>query len=627
MPVEVQPPLHTNEPDIGKVKSLHVHPVSGQVVWVQSQAGNWWSDTLRVLAPSATVAVLGEKIYEARGIEARRGVAHQAELEMRCRRAARAAGRLARAYMVAFAVACTIAGTGCAPRGASPTVGVGGGVSGRFTILHTNDIHGDLSEFVADTGDATSQTGDRGRSYQEYPRRGVIGGAARLATAIARSRQARAAGSVLLVDAGDTFGDGLLANLTRGAATIRVMNALGYTFMALGNHDYEYTTEGTRALQGIAQFPMRAANAIGKADGTPFLGDPTLVVTAGGVRVGLLALTYHNTDQTGNAANTRDLSFTSGIEAARRIVPILRTRADVIVVVSHQGTTVDSLLAAQVPGIDVIVGGHSHDRIAPPRHMGATWVVQALSDGSALGELTVTVREGRVVTAEGTVRELYADRYPPDRRMAAMLDSIRAPFRDTLQAVVAVAAERIGRQYKSESPVDVLAAELLRRHADADVAFLPGLGFGVTWQPGPITREMLLNVFPHPTTVVRERLTGAQIRAILEQSASNLRPDRDLDRVGGLIQSAGIQWTLDARQPAGQRARDIRVGGTPLVDSRPYRVVTNGGLLQGTHRQTTFASGIDIVRDGRSFIDVIETGLRALGTVRAPAMGAVTMTR
>jgi len=180
-------------------------------------------------------------------------------------------------------------------------------VSGTFTILHTNDIHGDLREFIVDTGDATSQTGDRGRSYQEYPRRGTIGGFARLAAAVDRVRRARPAGSVILVDAGDTFGDGLLANLTRGEATVLLMNTLGYAFMALGNHDFEYTADRTRELQSVARFPMRAANAVVTATGAPFLGDPTLVVNAGGVRVGLLALGYHNTDQTGNKDNTARL--------------------------------------------------------------------------------------------------------------------------------------------------------------------------------------------------------------------------------------------------------------------------------------------------------------------------------
>ena len=260
--------------------------------------------------------------------------------------------------------------------------------------------------------DATSQTGDRRRPYQEYPRHGVIGGFARLATAVERARRSHPEGSVLLVDAGDTFGDGLLANLTRGEATVRMMNALGYSFMTLGNPTSSTPPARTRELQQLAHFPMRAANAIDTATNAPFLGDPTLVVNAGGVRVALLAIGYHNTDQTGNKDNTRGLTFVNGVEARATYVPALRARADVIVVVSHQGTAVDSVLAANVPGIDIIIGGHSHDRIAPPRRVADTWIVQALSDASALGELTVRVADGRVATVSGSVKESVCRRLP-----------------------------------------------------------------------------------------------------------------------------------------------------------------------------------------------------------------------
>ena len=234
---------------------------------------------------------------------------------------------------------------------------------------------------------------------------------------------------------------------------------------------------------------------------------------------------------------------------------------------------------------------------------------------------------GRVTHVEGLVDELYADRYQPDARFAVMVDSIRAPHRDTLDAVIATAAERIGRQYKSESPADILAAEILREYGKADVAFLPGLGFGVTIQPGPITREMVVGLFPHPTSVVHEKLTGRQILGILEQSATNLRPLDDLDRVGGLVQTAGMRWTIDLTKPLGQRIRDVSISEQPLDATRVYTAITNGGLLQGTHRHTTFAEGTDIVRDGKSFAEVLEEGLRARGTVGAPRHGAITLLR
>ena len=497
--------------------------------------------------------------------------------------------------------------------------------SGTVTILHTNDMHGHLQEFRVARGNASAQTGDSGRPYQEYERAGVVGGFPRLATAVQEIRRRRGPENVLLVDAGDTFGDQLLSNLEQGAPAMRLLEALGYQFMALGNHDFEYGAERTRQLQRLVGFPMRGANVVERATGEPFLGDPTTVIEAGGLRVGLLALAYHNTPETGNRQNTAELEFTSGIEAARRWVPALRARSDVVVVVSHQGTAVDSLLAERVPGIDLIVGGHSHDRIEPPRRVAGAWMVQALSDASALGEVTVTVRDGRVVRVDGRVHALFADRYAPDPRFAALLDSLRAPHRARLEEVIATAVADIGRRYKSESPADRLAGDMLREHASAEIALLPGLGFGTTLWRGPITREMLHALFPHPSAVVTVSMTGAQVLETLEQSATNLRPADAMDRVGGLLQTSGLRWTLDLRRPVGQRVSDVSVGGLPLDRARTYRVVTNAGMLQGTHRYAAVSRGRDIERDRRSVTDVLEDAFRRRGTVRAPAMGDVTL--
>jgi len=126
---------------------------------------------------------------------------------------------------------------------------------------------------------------------------------------------------------------------------------------------------------------------------------------------------------------------------------------------------------------------------------------------------------------------------------------------------------------------------------------------------------------------VHERLTGAQIMQVLEQSATNLRPADDMDRVGGLVQTAGMRWTVDLTKAAGQRIRDVSVGGAPLDPAKSYSVMTNGGLLQGTHRYSAFAEGTDIVRDAKPFGVVLEEGLRAMRTVRAPAGGSITLLR
>ena len=535
--------------------------------------------------------------------------------------AARAARRLLAA---AAAVAAAAALAACAVQRAP----AGGGAAATVTLLHINDTHGRHLPFAVSPGNATAQTGDPGREPASFGRRGTVGGYPALAAAVDEARRRAGAGRVLLVHAGDTFSDDLLGNLTRGEATIRLLNAIGVDFLALGNHDFDYGAARTRELQAIAGFPMRAANVVDEAAGAPFLGDPAKVYTVSGVRVALLALGYHNTADTGSRDNVRGLAFGSGIEAARRLVPTLRERADVVVVVSHQGTRVDRELARAVPGIDVIIGGHSHDRVSPPEKVGGAWLVQALSDGAELGELTLKMAPGGgLASVEGAVRTLWTDELPADARVAALVDELRAPHRARLEERIAVAAERIGRQYRSESPFDTLVGDLLRERTGADLAMLPGVGYGVSLEPGPVTREALYTLLPHPSKLATVTLAGRQVVEVLEQSAANQRPADPMDRVGGLVQTAGMAWTADLRRPIGRRVSEVRVGGVPIEPGRDYRVATHAGMLQGVHRYRVFAQGRDAKVEGETLAEVVEAALRRMGTVRAPRTGAVTLIR
>ena len=493
------------------------------------------------------------------------------------------------------------------------------------TVLHTNDFHGRHVAFEVAPGDATAQTGDHGRDHIEFDRTGRIGGFPALATAIAERRRTLGPENVLLVDGGDTFSDDLLGNITKGAAMIRLMNAVGYQFMALGNHDFDYSFERTRELSQLAHFPMRGANIVERATGKPVFGNPTQVVTAGGVKIGLLALGYHNTHLTGDPDNVRALEFGSGIESARRLVPEMRRSAAVIVVVSHQGSKVDRKMLHEVKGIDLVVGAHSHDLITPPERVGEGWLVQAMADGAMLGEVRVGVHEGKVVDVTGTVHALWADTVHDDPEAAALVAELRAPYRTELEAVIAKAANRIGRQYKSESPFDKLVGRVLREETGADVAFLPGVGYGVSLARGPITREALATLLPHPSKVAVLTLTGAQIRDVLEQSATNQAPADPLAGVGGLIQSDGLVWSADLRRLPGERVQGISVGRDAVDPKKRYRVVINAGMLGGIHKYETFAKGEEVHKLERTVLEMVESAFRKAGTVTAPPIGDVTL--
>lgn len=490
-----------------------------------------------------------------------------------------------------------------------------------FTILHTNDMHGRHTPFHVAPGDATAQTGDPGRSPAEFDRAAMIGGFQYLAGKVREIRLRDGADNVLLVDAGDTFSDDFVGNETRGEAMIRLMNALGYQFMALGNHDFDYGLARTHQLAELARFPMRGANALDS--GQPIFGRPWHVFTVNDVRVAILALSYHNTDETGSKANVRGLEFTNGIEATRRYLPEMREAADVVVLLSHQGTGVDRKLARELSGVDLIVGGHSHDRIAPPEKINNTWIVQALSDGAALGELRVTIGDDRKLKGvSGAVHDLWNDRIAPDPEVAQMVAEIDAPYRPRLDEVLASSADRIGRQYKSESPFDVLVGDLMRERTGADIAFMPGVGYGVSIEPGPVTRERLYTLLPHPTELVTLEMTGAQIMRLLEQSATNLEPGTDFDRVGGLIQSSGMAWTIDLNAPIGERVSGVTVAGAAIDPARWYKVATNAGMTGGLHRYV-FDDGRNLKTDDLSVTQLVEDGLIKRGTIVSPAAGNV----
>jgi 5'-nucleotidase / UDP-sugar diphosphatase len=498
--------------------------------------------------------------------------------------------------------------------------------SGSATILHTNDIHGRTRSFNVIRGSSTSQTGDPGQTWDEYEREGRAGGFPALATAIKRFRDERGPENVLLVDGGDTFSDDLLGNLTEGEAVIRMMNALGYQLMALGNHDFDYGTGRTIELEKIGGFPMRGANVIEKATGQPFLGDPTLVLEAGGIRVGCLTLGYHNSGKTGSKRNLEPLEFTDGVEAARRYLPSLRERSDVVVVLSHMGTAMDRILAQEISDLELIIGGHSHDRISAEQAGKAT-ITQAVADASVLGETILHVKDGRLERVENRLHTLWNDEFEDDPEIARLLEELRAPHIEQLEEVIGQVAEPVGRNYRSESPFDKMAGRFMCQELDTEIAFLPGVGYGITLLPGPLTREALYTLIPHPAKVVTLELTGAQVLEILEQSATNQDPGDPRQVVGGLVQTAGMRWTVDYRQPVGSRVKEVQVRGRQLEPDRLYKTATNSGMQGGLHNYHTFAQGNNIKQHDMRLNDLVESAIRKQQVVHPPTMGDISLIR
>ena len=207
--------------------------------------------------------------------------------------------------------------------------------------------------------------------------------------------------------------------------------------------------------------------------------------------------------------------------------------------------------------------------------------------------------------------------------MESLIQDLRAPHKNYLEEKIATATEVIDRQYKSESSFEKLVGNLLREEYDADISFLPGVGYGISLQ-GEFTREDLYQLFPHPPKVATLILTGKQVKATLEQTATNQKPGDKYEVVGGLLQSSGVSYTLDYTKPVGSRISNVKVNREDLELQKDYKIVTHTGMLQGLHRYNELGNGKNTEKKEIQLNEFTLEKFRALGRLSTPEnMGEV----
>ncbi len=486
----------------------------------------------------------------------------------------------------------------------------------RLTILHTNDIHGHLTPWTGWAGELKGKT---------------VGGFGRLAGAVRAARR-DAGEAVLLLDAGDLLGDTMIADRTEGKALVTALNALGYDAMTVGNHepDFGADTLGKRAKE--ASFPVLAANLTERGTGKPF-AKPYVIKTVGGVKVGVLGLAYPKTPWTTAKRNVEGLTFEEPVGAVKRYLPKMRDEgAELAVVLSHLGLGGDQHLARSVDGIDVIVGGHSHNRMDKAEAVGRTLIVQAGAHGSDLGRLDLTVEKGRVIDHRRTLVPLVHDDVPSDEAAERLLGSLLAGHEKALGEVVGRAAGWLvraqtlagqeARKRDEESPVDSLFADILRAETRADVTFLPGVGYGVAIPPGEVTAGQLRQLLPHDGKVVTMRLTGREVIEVLEQAVENTYSADPAVKVGGMIQVSGIRFRYDPGKGKGERVVSVERTDGKWDPAAEYTVATNSMLAAGGHNYQTLTKGRELAEQGSQY-EAIRKWFRTNSPVAAPEPGRI----
>lgn len=490
----------------------------------------------------------------------------------------------------------------------------------RLTILHTNDIHSRHEPVNRFSAACRAEEAAEGACW---------GGSARLAFAIARERAAAAAEGrqALLLDAGDQFMGSLFYTHWRGEAERRVMATLGYDAMALGNHEFDHGPETIGRFVRAAPFPVLAAN-LDASDEPALAGLVRPWAMVGGVAV-IGAVTAETVRISSPGPRLRFGNERAALAAAAAAARSAGARA--VIALTHLGFAQDRAIAAAVPGLAAVVGGHSHtllsnsDPAAVARYphpvMGGEGrvvpVVQAGANNRHLGRLDLDLDpEGRVLEASGDARPLPLAT-PSDPRLEALVAELALPLVALRARVIGEAAAALSnaecRQHECALGNAIAEAMLeAGRAAGAEIAIQNGGGIRAGLAAGPITWGDLLSVLPFSNTLATMALSGADLRAALENGLSAAESG-----AGRFPQVAGLRLAWDPAAPAGRRIVSlslVRPGGVvePIADERLYRVVTNNFLRQGGDGYVTFRDrAVEPYDAGPNIEDVMEAWLAA----------------
>lgn len=486
-----------------------------------------------------------------------------------------------------------------------------------LTILHTNDFHARFEPISKYDSPCSSEDNAEGKCF---------GGSARLVTAVAEARQ-RSNNSVL-VDGGDQFQGSLFYTYYKGKAAAEFMNKLEYDAMTVGNHEFDDGPEVLRGFMDSVNFPVLMSNA--DVSKEPLLADTlkkSMVIEKGGEKLGFIGLTPENTGEL--ASPGKNVTFTSPIEAVRQEVEKLEAEGvNKIIVLSHSGYRVDQEVANTVPGIDVIVGGHSNtylsntsDRAAGPypTMVNETAIVQAYAYGKFLGELNVTFDDdGKVIEAVGEPL-LMDGKVVEDKATVTRLGELAKPLDAIRNQVVADTAAPIEGNRDvcrvSECEMGNLVADaMLARVADQgiSIAIQNSGGLRASIDSGEITMGEVLTVLPFQNTLSTFQLKGSDLVAALENGVSQVE-----EVAGRFPQVAGLKFSWDASKEANQgRIVDVMVrdgdGWIALDDDKTYGVVTNNYVRGGGDGYKIFSSaGINAYDYGPGLEDVVAEYLAA----------------
>lgn len=442
-----------------------------------------------------------------------------------------------------------------------------------ITFLHTNDLHGRVIS---------------GLDFEDVTR----GGLARAATLVKRIRSENP--NVFFVDSGDLLHGSPVEFMTRGTSMVEAMNAAGVEISTPGNHEFDWGQDNTRRAMELAHFQWVSSNVLERATSAPLSPAlPYVIRELGGVRVAFFGLTTLETVDLEWPPFIDRLRFDDPIVVAARLVPELRRQADVVVALSHLGVLEDIRLSEQVPGIDVILGGHSHTTLETREENAGVQIAQTGFYGQFLGRLDLKLHRDseldpwKIVDVNGKNGHWWqpaqsaliplGPEVEPDPAVVAAYTTAWNDWKELGFASLGIASvpvsERPDHGVPGDSPMSRFLADRLRESTHADLALTDG-GWSGHLEAGAVTPFLLWNTMGGYTrqNILTFQVTGVQVLAFLEQYAEFSG--------SASIGVSGLMVEIDPALPVGHRVIRAELKSQAIDGSASYSISGVAYVLQ-----------------------------------------------